>query len=153
MSKNLITKQGLEKFAKEKANLLITRKDAVLDLKKARELGDLSENGYYKSARLKLSQTDRRLRFLDRLLKTASIIETNDKQGIDIGDSVLLIHQNKKLSFTIVGSLESNPQNKFISYKSPLGKALLGKSKKQSVLVTTPSGKKEYTILEIKKNS
>lgn len=146
----LLTKQGLQKTTQELEKLKQERPAAVLDLKKAREMGDLSENGYYKAARMKLSSIDHRIRQLEKLLKKVSIIETTQQEFIEIGHTVILKHNSETVIYTIVGSTESNPQEGKISHVSPLGKVLLGKKPGEKASITLPSGIHEYMILEIK---
>lgn len=121
------TKHGLEAKQKEYDNLLASRPDAVKDLTKAREMGDLSENGYYKSARMKLSDIDRRLRYIKYLLKIAQVKEKQNNGTIDIGSVVTLQNKGGEKVYEIVGTYEANPKNGKISSYSPLGKILLGK--------------------------
>ena len=143
------TKDGYEKLKKEKEDLLLQRPDAVLDLKKAREMGDLSENGYYKSARFKLSSIDRRLRIIAATLKQAVLIDSTKNGVVNIGSLVTLLNDGKETNYTIVGDFEADPNQKKISLMSPLGKALEGKKIGDTVNIYTPSGKTTYRIINI----
>lgn len=145
----LFTKEGFDDTKKELGNLVSQRPSAVEDLKKAREMGDLSENGYYKSARFKLSGLDRRIRELSSILKYARIEEKNTTGEVGINSKVSVYDGKTTHVYTIVGEYESNPMKGKISHKSPLGKSLMGKKKNEKISVTTPSGITTYTILEI----
>lgn len=145
----LFTQEGYNKLLQEKEELTQSRKAAVEDLAKARAMGDLSENGYYKSARFKLSSVDRRLRELTYLIRYAEIKETTLSDTIDIGSTVIVQLDTIEKTYNIVGGYESNPSEGKISHISPLGKALLGKKKGETVHITTPSGTSVYTILSI----
>lgn len=123
----LFTKKGLADKQKEYDDLLASRPASVKDLAKAREMGDLSENGYYKSARMKLSDVDRQLRQLKHLLKIAKVSENQNKDIVDIGSTVTLQLGNTTKTYAIVGTYEANPTQGAISSSSPLGKMLLGK--------------------------
>lgn len=148
MNKITFTKVGYENLKKEYQELLNSRKPAVEDLKKAREMGDLSENGYYKAARMKLSSIDYNLRRLKYLIKSATVVE-KQKEFIDVESKVILESNGKKIEYLIVGGYESNPLEGKISHLSPLGKQLIGKKAGQEVVVTTPSGKMSYKIVKI----
>ena len=143
------TKEGYENLKKEYQKLADSRKPAVEDLKKAREMGDLSENGYYKAARAKLSSIDYNLRRLGYLIKDAIVVETKKKDTIDIGSKVTLEIDNKTVEYNIVGGYESNPKIGKISHLSPLGKALISKKTNEEIEITTPSGKIKYKIVKV----
>ncbi|MDO8658927.1 MAG: transcription elongation factor GreA [Candidatus Levybacteria bacterium] len=142
------TKEGFAALQKEYLDLLNSRRPAVEDLKKAREMGDLSENGYYKSAKSKLSSIDYNLRRLNYLIKSAVVVE-RQKEYVDVGSQVILVSNGKKIEYQIVGSYESNPQEGKISNVSPLGKELISKKIGGEATVTTPSGKVSYKIVKI----
>jgi len=142
------TKEGYEKIKKDYDELLAKRKPAVLVLKEARELGDLSENGLYKAARANLSSIDNRLRRLDNMIKRGEVV--NPVKGVvGIGSKVIVSDGKMKKEFSIVGEQEADPLNHKISNVSPIGKALLGKKVGDSVVIEIPSGKLTYKILEI----
>lgn len=144
------TQEGYDKLAKEQEELKITRKIAVEDLAKARAMGDLSENGYYKSARAKLSSIDRRIREVKYLLQYGKVKETMFNGTVDIGTTVIVKTGDKEKTFSLVGGYESNPSEGKVSYVSPLGKALMGKRQGETLNIQTPSGTISYTILSVK---
>ena len=84
------TKQGFDDFELERKNLQKTRISAVKELTRAREMGDLSENAAYRVARSKLSRVDSRLRYLDRILKNAKVVQLSTDGFIDIGSIVVI---------------------------------------------------------------
>lgn len=143
------TKDGYQALLTEKQKLLADRPDAVEHLRKAREMGDLSENGYYKASRARLSEIDARLRHLERLIRFGKVVESTNTGFIDIGSTVTIFDGQKEVTYTIVGGYESNPTNHTISYMSPIGKALMGKRSGDDVEVHIPVGKVHYRVLAI----
>lgn len=153
MNKIRFTKEGYDKLKEEYADLLKQRPLAVLDLKKAREMGDLSENGYYKAARSKLNFIDGRLRRFSDFLKRAEIIdESGHNLPIDtvyIGSTVTLSDGKNKKTYQIVGDLEGQPSEGKLSLLSPVGKAIMGKGLNEEIEIQTPAGKFHYKIAKI----
>ena len=147
MNHIFFTKQGLEKVKREYDELILKRKDAVSTLKRAREMGDLSENGLYKAARFELGNIDRTLRRLSHFINKG-VIASKPKGKIGIGSKVAIIEGEKKKEFQIVGDFEANPTENKISSNSPLGKALMNMEAGQTVEIKTPGGKKSYKILK-----
>jgi len=144
------TKEGFEDTKLEYETLLKSRPAAVLDLKKARDMGDLSENGYYKAARMKLSSIDHRLFRLKLAIKQAVIIDNPQRTGAGIGKSVSLFDGGKEIVYMIVGDLEANPREGKISLLSPLGRAIEGKQVGEKIEFSSPSGVIKYIIKDIK---
>lgn len=149
MKKLYFTREGLEKIKQEYESLQQQRPDALEHLKKARELGDLSENGYYKASRAKLSFIDGRLFRLKNVLKEAVVIEATEAGFVSLGCLVVLDSGEEIKEFRIVGRYEANPAEGKISDVSPIGKQLLGKKIGDTVLVNAPAGTISYTIKEI----
>ncbi len=145
----IFTKQGYEDQLKERKRLLEERPDAVINLTKSREMGDLSENGYYKAARQRLSAIDANLRRVERLIRCAKIVETFNTGTVEIGRTVTLSGNGKSVTYTIVGGYESDPMKKTISHMSPIGKAILGKRIGETVQIHIPAGVVSYTIEKI----
>lgn len=142
------TKDGFETMKKEKEDLIYSRKAAVLDLKKARDMGDLSENGYYRAAKFKLNDIDRRTRMLTGILKHADVRSVVKKDTIDIGCSVTIDDGKEKKSYLLVGGYESNPQEGKLSVISPIGKALVGKKAGDTIHIESPQGNKSFTVID-----
>lgn len=141
------TQKGYDDMQEEQKKLLSQRPEAVEHLRKAREMGDLRENGYYKASRQRLSFLDARLKRLDRILKQAVIVEKSASDKVEIGSTVEFTDEaNTFYTYMIVGGYESNPAQGTISYVSPLGKALMGHKQSDSVSVLTPRGTKTYVL-------
>ena len=149
MRKISFTKQGLDKIIQEYDDLNAKRPAFVTELSRARDMGDRSENAAYKSARFQLSNLDRRIRRLKKIIDSANIITVNHTDYIDIGHTVKVKIDDAETEYTIVGGYESDVINGKISIHSPIGKALLRKKKGDTVLIEVPAGKKIYTILDI----
>jgi transcription elongation factor GreA len=141
-----------EKYAQIKADyqkLLNERKEAVLHLTKAREMGDLSENGYYRSSKSKLSSIDHNLRELSGFIKYGSVINFVNNGIVKIGCKVTIKNNGELQQYQIVGKEEADPKMGKISNESPLGKLLLGKTIGENIELATPSGKINYQILKL----
>lgn len=151
MKKIRFTKEGYQKCKQDYEDLLKSRPDAVAHLKKSRELGDLSENGYYKASRAKLSSIDHQLLRLKISLKQAMIVENPLEKGASIGCTVILIDDKNEYTYNIVGDLEANPAEGKISLLSPLGKAIEGKKQGDKIEFMSPRGLKIYTIKKFDK--
>lgn len=143
------TKDGYQKILDEKAKLLAERPEAVEHLRKSREMGDLSENGYYKASRAKLSGIDGTLRRLERLVRLGKIVETKATDVVGFGNTVLISDGTKEYEYTVVGGYESDPKQNTVSHISPLGKALINKRIGDEIIVSAPAGLKRYTIRAI----
>ncbi|MEK7559262.1 MAG: GreA/GreB family elongation factor [Patescibacteria group bacterium] len=143
------TKKGFEALKIAYEDLKNSRPSAVADLKRAREMGDLSENGYYKAARAKLSEIDRNLRKFLIELRSADVVKESDRHQVGIGRTVKLSDGKKETVFQIVGDLEADPTQKKISLLSPLGQALERKKIGDKAEIITPSGKIHYKITKI----
>jgi transcription elongation factor GreA len=141
-----------EKLAQLKQKLdtyIASRPDAVADLQKARSLGDLSENGYYKAARAKLSEIDRLIRHTRMLIVRSRIIQTPTSGKIGLGSRVTLSTGKEMISYRIVGPQEANPSDGLISHMSPLGSLMLGKQKNDAIVLNTPKGQTTYLIISV----
>ncbi len=136
----LVTREGYQKLLEDRAKFLAARPEAVDNLRKSREMGDLSENGYYKASRQQLSFLDSRIRRVERLIKLAKIITPV---------RVKLSDGKNEYEYDIVGGYESDPAKHTISRQSPLGRALTGKKSGDVVDVHTPSGMKKYTVVSV----
>lgn len=144
-----ITQEGYDKLLKEQEELLAQRPDAIFHLQKSRELGDLRENGYYSASRQKVNAIDARLRKLKFMIKYALIIEGTSTDSVDIGTTVTLNDGEREFEYKIVGEEEADPREGKISFKSPLGHALLGKKVNEKVDFHAPAGLKTFQILKL----
>ncbi len=143
------TPLGYNAVKDEYETLHKNRPAAVLDLKKAREMGDLSENGYYKAARWKLSGIDSNLRRLKMLLSYGVVIVPMNNKTVSIGCLITLQNEDRTYKYTIVGNFEANPAKGKISYISPLGSELVGKKVGDQIETIAPAGKIKYNIVKI----
>ena len=125
-----LTKQDIQKMEEEiEYRKLVVRKEALEDVKTARAHGDLSENFEYKAAKQYKNQNESRIRYLERMLKTASVISdrsADDEVGLDKTVEVYCEDDDELETYKIVTSVRGNSMNGLISIESPLGKALLG---------------------------
>ena len=147
-----LTKEGLAELKREYDEIVNKKRPDVLTrVTQARNMGDLSENAEYVSAREELTFIDGRIDELEILLKQAVVIRDSKTptQAIKLGSTVTLNDGGKKEVFTVVGEWEADPMNKKISHQSPLGKVLIGKKGGEKVEVEAPAGKLTYSIIEI----
>lgn len=158
MQKELITTYGYEKIVKEFKKLLEIEKPFWVKEKQiAAEHGDRSENAEYISAKEQIRNIDKRLRFLDKIINNSTVIDINtlNHEKVNFGSYVELLdlNTNERKSFTIVGTYEINPKENRISNKSPLGKALFGKSLNEEFEFSINSELFEYEVLKVNKGS
>ncbi len=125
-------------------------------IKEAREQGDLSENAEYDAAKEEQRDIELRIEEIDKILKNAELVVDDDIDSsvINIGCTVKIkdLEFNEEMEYKIVGSTEANSLKGKISNESPVGKALIGAKKGQTVEVEAPSGVLKYKILEITKS-
>ncbi|MBN1258805.1 transcription elongation factor GreA [Candidatus Peregrinibacteria bacterium] len=152
----LVTKSGLAKLKDElKEYKDVRRKEVAKRLKEAIAYGDLSENSEYEEAKNEQAFVEGRIAELEKMISNARII-SDEKVGQDtvqIGTTVTvknLTEDDEAETYTIVGSTEANPMEQKISNESPIGSALLGKTKNDVIKVKVPAGIYEYKILKIK---
>ena len=147
-----LTTERLEELKKELEELKTkTRIEVAKRLKRAKELGDLSENSEYIEAREEQGMIERRIFDLEQMVKNAVIIKKSDtpKGTVQIGSTIQVMKDDKINKFTIVGSNETRPEAGLISNESPLGKAFLGKKDGDIVKVKVPIGEVTYKIVKI----
>ncbi|MEK9170395.1 MAG: transcription elongation factor GreA [Patescibacteria group bacterium] len=149
--KQYFTKERLEELKKEFENLKTQKRIEVGErLRRAKELGDLSENSEYFEAREEQAQVETRILELEEMIKHAAIIEkVHAAVVVSVGSTVVAEKNGQQMKFTIVGSNEAQPEAGLISNESPLGSAFLGKKSGDKVVVATPGGKVEYLIISI----
>jgi len=149
--KILLTKQGFVDLKKEYEDLVNNqRPEIVAEIKRSRELGDLSENGAYTAARERQSFVEGRIQELEDILKRAEVVEKSVDGTVVPGSLVTLRVNGMKVEYMIVGAGEADSAMKKISLESPLGKALLGKKAGDTVKVSAPVGEVEYKIETVK---
>lgn len=149
----LITQEGLDKLEAELKELVdIRRPDVISRIKSAKELGDLSENAEYSSAKDEQSFIEGRIQELEDVIKHAKVVQGDSKGGekvIRIGSRVIVKVENDTDQYELVGPAESDPAHGKISTDSPVGQALLGHKEKDKVTVQTPDGNVVYTIVSV----
>jgi transcription elongation factor GreA len=145
-----ITKEGLEKLKAELKGLReVGRPETSQKIKEAREMGDISENSLYDTARQEQALMEGRIRELEDIIKKARVSEGTSKDSVDVGCKVVVHIEGDVEHFHIVGPLEADPMNRKISNQSPLGQALFGKKVGEKIEVEAPVGKLTYTIEKI----
>ena len=156
MEKEPITSQGLEKIKKELEELkTIKRPKIIAAIAEARAHGDLKENAEYHAAKEDQAKIEGRVIEINDLIARANVIDVTileKKDNVIFGSTVDLVDldSNKKKTYKIVGKDEADIAKNYIYFRSPIGKALIGKKKKELVIVTTPSGEKNFEIEDVK---
>ena len=156
MNKEPITVEGLEKLKLEIHQLKnIKRPQIVAAIAEARSHGDLKENAEYHAAKEQQAQMESRVIEINDIIARANVIDVTkieDNGNIIFGTTVTLqdLGINKKKTYKIVGKDEADISKNLIYFRSPIGKALIGKSVEDMVTVETPSGEKKFEILGIK---
>ena len=156
MEKEPITSQGLEKIKKELEELkTIKRPKIVAAIAEARAHGDLKENAEYHAAKEEQGKIEGRVIEINDLIARANVIDVTileKKDNVIFGSTVDLVDldSNKKKTYKIVGKDEADIAKNYIYFRSPIGKALIGKKKKELITVITPSGEKNFEIIEVK---
>ena len=156
MEKEPITYQGLEKLKKELKELKNIKRPKIVEaIAEARAHGDLKENAEYHAAKEEQAKIEGRVIEIHDLIARANVIDVTKlekKDHVIFGSTVCLINleNNEKKTYKIVGKDEADMTKNYIYFRSPIGKALIGKKKKQSVTVITPSGEKNFKITDVK---
>jgi transcription elongation factor GreA len=123
-------------------------------IKVAREFGDIAENAEYDDAKNEQAYVEARIAMLEERLVSARVIQKKDiaKDVVSIGSTVRLkdVDANETVEYHIVGSAEANPAEQKLSNESPVGRAILGKKKGETVEVAAPRGALKFKILDIK---
>jgi transcription elongation factor GreA len=151
----LLTPEGLDKLKAEIEYLSNEKRREVAErIKEAREFGDISENSEYDDAKNEQAMLEARIASLEDKLRSATVINASelDSNVVRVGSLVSVKDEGtgKSLKYTIVGSTEADPTQNRLSNESPVGKALLGRKKNDSVKVQLPNGKaRELKITKI----
>lgn len=151
---NYITPAGARKLSEELNHLLRHERPKTVDeVATAAAHGDRSDNAEYKYGKARLREIDRRIRFLQRRLDSVVVVDPNEQRGeaVFFGARVELEDdEGKRRSFQLVGEDESTPDEGQLSWRSPVGRALLGRRVGDVVTVRRPSGDQELEILAIR---
>lgn len=154
--KHTLTYEGLKRFEEELENLkVVKRQEVAQKIKEARAQGDLSENAEYDAAKDEQRDIEARIEELEKILKNVEVIDEDevDLDSISVGCKVRIkdMELKEEMTYKIVGSSEANSLKGKISNESPVGRALLGKKKGETVTVETPGGNIKYKVMGIEK--
>jgi transcription elongation factor GreA len=149
-----MTIRGYEKLTVELKQLKETERPAIIKaISEARELGDLSENAEYHAARERQSFVEGRIQELEGKISLAEVIDVSKMSGntVKFGATVKLVDETteEEATYQLVGVDEADINAGRLSFQAPLGRALIGKNKGDTVEITTPKGHKNYEILEV----
>ena len=156
MEKEPITYQGLEKLKKELKELKNIKRPKIVEaIAEARAHGDLKENAEYHAAKEEQAKIEGRVIEIHDLIARANVVDVTKlekKDHVIFGSTVCLINleNNEKKTYKIVGKDEADITKNYIYFRSPIGKALIGKKKKELITVLTPSGEKNFKVTEVK---
>jgi len=155
--KNILTYAGLKRLEEELHDLkVVKRKEVAEKIKEAREQGDLSENAEYDAAKDEQRDIEARIEEIEKILKNAEVVVEDevDFNKISVGCKVRVLDMeyDEETDFQIVGSTEANSLQGKISNESPVGKALIGSKKGETVDVDLPIGIMKYKVLNIERN-
>ncbi len=156
MAKKYLTKERYDELVDELDKLKKEGRLSVMEhLKHAKDLGDLSENAEYQSAREDQSVLEKKIAGLDDLIKNSAIFEKQSATGLSstgvvrLGSKISLEKGGANINYTMVGSNEADPAGGLISNESPLGRELLGKKSGDKIKIQTPKGQADYNILSV----
>ena len=156
MEKEPITAIGLEKLKNELDELKNVRRPKIISaIAEARAHGDLKENAEYHAAREQQAQTESKIIEIGDTIARANVIDItkldkSDKVVFGCTVEVVELENSTKKTYKIVGKAEADINQNLIYFRSPIGKALIGKKKNDQITVATPSGEKNFEITEVK---
>ena len=149
-----VTQEGLSKLKADLAELEERRPQLLVEIREAREKGDLSENAEYHAAREEMSITETRIRELKSKIGNASVVDASKMSGdaIVFGATVKLknLDDGEEEEFTLVGEGEADPFENRILTTSPMGQALLTHKVDDEVEVPAPKGKLRFKVMDIR---
>lgn len=153
-NKTILTYEGLKELQDELNERKGAKREEIAQkLKEARAQGDLSENAEYDAAKDAQRDNETRIEEIEALLKNVEVITEEDVSGdkVSIGAKVKVrnVDTKKELTFKIVGTNEADSLAGKISNESPVGRAIIGAKKNQTVTVETPNGQIKYKIVSI----
>ena len=155
MDKEPITVDGLKKLKLELEDLKNVQRPKVVEaIAEARSHGDLKENAEYHAAKEQQGLIEGRVLAINDLIARANVIDVTKIENngkVIFGSTTKLkdLETDKEISYKLVGQDEANIKENLIFFKSPIGKALIGKDKSEIVTVNTPSGEKNFEILDV----
>lgn len=150
----MLTVTGLKQLEDELEQLKTVKRRQVAErIKQAIEFGDISENSEYEDAKNEQAFIEGRILTLEKMLRNAKIIDDENigNEVVALGSKIKLkdLEYGDELEYTLVGSVEADPDANKISNESPVGKAILGQPKGSIVEVQVPAGALKYEILDI----
>ena len=155
MDKEPITINGLKNLKSELEDLKNVQRPKVVEaIAEARSHGDLKENAEYHAAKEQQGLIEGRVVAINDIIARANVIDVtkieNDGKVI-FGSTVKVkdLETNKNISYKLVGQDEANIKKDLVFFRSPIGKALIGKDKGEMVTVNTPSGERNFEILDV----
>jgi transcription elongation factor GreA len=151
----ILTPEGHAKLTQEIEYLSNQKRREIADrIRVAREFGDIQENSEYDDAKNEQALLEARIQKLEERLRNARVIEAGEVTSdiVSVGSVVRLrdVDAKETVEYYIVGSAEANPAEQKLSNESPVGKAIMGRKKGETVEVATPRGSLKYKILDIK---
>jgi transcription elongation factor GreA len=154
MAKDVIlTPEGLANLKAELEHMsTVRRREVAARIKEAREFGDISENAEYDDAKNEQAMLESRIAQLEDRLRSATVVDASDINNdvVRVGTVVNVTEDgSKRTTYTIVGTAEANPAERKLSNESPVGKALLGHKKGDTVTFATPRGERQLKITKI----
>ena len=155
MEKEPITVRGLKNLKSELDNLKnIQRPKIVAAISEARSHGDLKENAEYHAAKEQQALIESRVIAINDIIARANVIDVTKMENngkVIFGSTVKVqdLETNKEISYRLVGQDEADIKKNLIFFKSPIGKSLIGKNKGEMISVVTPSGERNFEILNV----
>lgn len=149
---NYITEEKKKELEVELQEIKSTKRKEILDaLEYAKSLGDLSENAEYHQAREEQAKLEERISKIEHILKSSLVVGKHHSTSVEVGATVKVCKEGSKDTqvFQIVGQEEADTAQGKISHNSPLGQALIGKTKGESAVFKTPKGEVTYKIISI----
>ncbi len=156
MEKEPITVEGLKKIQKELEDLKNNRRPKIVEaIAEARAHGDLKENAEYHAAREQQGHIEGRILQINDIIARANVIDVTKVENsgkVIFGSTVTVkdLEKDNNITFKIVGKDEADISKNLIFFKSPMGKSMIGKSVKDLFVVKTPSGEKNFEIIDVK---
>ena len=155
MEKEPITIFGLDKLKNELEEIKNIKRPKIIEaIAEARAHGDLKENAEYHAAKEQQALIESRIIAINDLIARANVIDVTKIENngkVIFGSTVKVqdLEADKKISYRLVGQDEADIKKILIFFKSPIGKALIGKNKGEMINVTTPAGERNFEILEV----
>ena len=150
--RNQLTENDIKKIEEEiEYRKLVVRKEAIEAVKEARAHGDLSENFEYHVAKKDKNRNESRIRYLERMVKTAQIVSDTSKEdevGINNTVDVCFEEDDEIETFKLVTTVRGNSINGYISTESPIGKAIFGKKEGERALVRVNDQISYYVVVK-----